>query len=816
MAATLCIRCSQLPFQDLFWASSHDAAIGPVTQGHSSFRGEESFTTFGDLWKEDSCVFCALLKKTLEAFYTSDLLQQLVHLGDETGLQLYKDPLDLSWDRFAKFEGSIPLSLRVTINYSPEFKVPPGNEGSSLDMTLPTTDITLDPYLIALRNSTTSAIPPCTQFGREVVFDKIDWSIVRRWIDSCLKHTADDVASGFDNTKALGLRAIDVIDGCVVELPPRAQYVALSYVWGKDQRVKLYTHNLAQLSSKGYLHSATGRPSKTIVDAAHVVRRLGYRYLWVDALCIIQDDLQNLEENIKEMDIVYSRAVFTIAAVAGTDADYGLPGVSPETPRTQKQHHAAINGVHIVNRLQSDINSTWWNTRGWTYQERVLPRRLLFFSDVQVEYRCEGDCSFQEQFHDAHDGPVFSMFDSVSNLDFTDTNLFAVYAKAVAEYTRRSITNPMDKVKAFQGILERLRAPFQAPFLFGLPVSLFDVGLLWFPIGSISRGNQVFPSWSWAGWTGPVCWSIDENASDDLINICESTVSICTISLGNSAMRLCSDSSPDTGDPQSRSWERHFDDMTQEIYYLSQSQSNKGYRYPRPLDSLLLSTYNDITDTKNTVLKIQGRIATMKLTGQHSPGLGHKCKQGIHERCKLAVLDDKNRVAGTIVVDGDLVPQLQGRTHQFLGLSRSTYLRVGDLDEDEPTWDQEKNEFHPWTDTWRSPKERDDVLGDYWRPLENWIAEPCSNSDDSVRSPPVSGKDWKYSTYHYTTQVESNWELNNDSFDQKEFSSKVPWPRVNVLLLSQETNGCVERIGCGDIHIDAFMPASKASTVLLR
>ncbi|KAI0478252.1 heterokaryon incompatibility protein-domain-containing protein [Xylaria cf. heliscus] len=827
----LCIRCIQLPLQDLFWTSSYDRSVGIVTKGHSDIylNGIKCFTSLNDVFKEEGCVFCALLRNILSNFYTSEFIQNLASLENDTGLYLYQEPLDLCLDRYTKVEGIIPLSLNVMLSRQNLQSL--GAFPNTLR--LPTSDPTFSPQLIAMRMDATNAVDPCLEFGREVETDKIDWSIVQGWINSCLKHTTDDLTSGHDTTSELHLLAVDVIDGYIVKLPPGVQYIALSYVWGDDQRVKLRTRNLVQFLSKGYLQSELGRPSKTIVDSMKVVRLLGYRYLWVDALCIVQDDPTNLQQNVMEMDRVYSRALFTIVAAAGADANHGLPGLSSKTLRTQKQQCATINGVRIANRLQSDINGTLWNTRGWTYQERVLSKRLLFFSEVQVEYSCEGGCDFQEQFHNAYDRASFTFPDTISYLDLAGTNLLAVYANAVTEYTKRSMGNPTDKLKAFQGILGRLKEPFQAPFLFGVPISLFDIGLLWYPIGSLIRTKYGFPSWSWAGWNGPVHWGGD--GDKELVNLCESTVSICTIRHSESSICLCADAYPDTDEVLSSSWERHYDDETSEIYYISTAQSNKGYRYPRPLHSLSHTIYSGIADTTSIALEIQGKIATLRLTGQHAAKMDANCKQGIHKRCKLAVLNDKNRVAGTITTDGKLIPQLQGHTHKFLALSRSTYIRAGLGEETgvgetgveeiaaeyiEPTWDREKKVFRPWDIHSTNSQEGQGghrVFEEYERPLENWIAKPSSDLDDSMGSLPIpTDAEKQRRSQQYFSRGEPDWEMNNDVFDKREFSDRIPWPRVNVLLLSQEKDGYVERIGCGQIHVDAFMPNAQASTVMLR
>jgi hypothetical protein len=62
----------------------------------------------------------------------------------------------------------------------------------------------------------------------------------------------------------------------------------------------------------------------------------------------------------------------------------------------------------------------------------------------------------------------------------------------------------MDKLKAFWGDTGSIGDPVGAPFLSGLPASLFDVGLLWYPVRPLRRGDRAFPSWPWAGWVGPV------------------------------------------------------------------------------------------------------------------------------------------------------------------------------------------------------------------------------------------------------------------------------------------------------------------------
>lgn len=111
------------------------------------------------------------------------------------------------------------------------------------------------------------------------------------------------------------------------------RYFALSYVWGKVHIPKTVRANLSTRLAKG------GLPQNlpvTIEDAMTLVAELGERYLWVDSLCIIQDDAFTKHRDIKNMHIIYNRAVATMVALSGGDADAGLPGVRPGTRAPQR------------------------------------------------------------------------------------------------------------------------------------------------------------------------------------------------------------------------------------------------------------------------------------------------------------------------------------------------------------------------------------------------------------------------------------------------------------------------------------------------
>ena len=201
------------------------------------------------------------------------------------------------------------------------------------------------------------------------------------------------------------LRFIDTKLQCVSQAHPTAEgvrYVALSYVWGENaQPLTLTRANFARL---GKIHAIQHEHlPQTISDAIAVVEMLGERYLWVDALCIIQDNEDDLAAHLPLMGYIYEGALLTIVAASSTDANSGLPGVrqsrSPQhvigplgegaliscpSPMLEDIYQFSLDSHHYLQRSK-------WNTRGWTLQEKLFSRRCLYFMEEQIYWECKMD-----------------------------------------------------------------------------------------------------------------------------------------------------------------------------------------------------------------------------------------------------------------------------------------------------------------------------------------------------------------------------------------------------------------------------------------
>lgn len=183
----------------------------------------------------------------------------------------------------------------------------------------------------------------------------LDLMKIKRWLDSCEevpeKQERDGTAAILDLYESLELhsRVIDVIRLRVVPAPKRCRYVALSYVWGGRQRWTLRDGNDRFFRNDGTVERR--RCSKTIWDAIQLCQNVGERYLWVDALCIVQDT-EDKHAQIQAMEAIYREAIFTIAAAAGGHADTGLMGVSDGSRRLStiddQQQPASPNSFGIA------------------------------------------------------------------------------------------------------------------------------------------------------------------------------------------------------------------------------------------------------------------------------------------------------------------------------------------------------------------------------------------------------------------------------------------------------------------------------------
>ncbi|KAK4960568.1 hypothetical protein LTR10_003464 [Elasticomyces elasticus] len=363
------------------------------------------------------------------------------------------------------------------------------------------------------------------------------------WLSECLRQCETDHGSTCDSTEFKWFHAqgpplllVDVQKQCLARKPESSRYFALSYVWGKVEQFSTRTSNLEALMNPGSLSS---QPiTQTVADTMILLKNMGERYLWVDVLSVIQDDDEVKQAEINRMASIYSNAVATIVALSGETANSGLPGVGKSIRHAESILIAPglrlAENMTLERALTDDIvegldRGFAYNTRAWTFQERLLSKRTLVFLPDQLYYQCRTVIVAEDRHanhpHSISDTSHFSLDKAkrLSMAGYTRNGVkeqrdnpryeplddFRYYVELVGLYTAKHITYEGDILNAFTGIMSALRGLFEWQFAAGLPFgvdTMLDLALLWSPVDQLERrkAGDLFPSWSWAGWHGRV------------------------------------------------------------------------------------------------------------------------------------------------------------------------------------------------------------------------------------------------------------------------------------------------------------------------
>ncbi len=330
--------------------------------------------------------------------------------------------------------------------------------------------------------------------------------------EACKQKTTESTLSPF-------FKVIDCKTRRVVIAPPNCQYAALSYVWGEHEQ----TGSIVDNGNEG--SPLDGCP-KVISDSVECAIKLNIRYLWVDRFCIDQLNAHEKHVQISQMDLIYAKAQVTIIS-ATRNPDDGLPGVAGVL---RKDHpHLYVHGRVIASTLpdpQTSVRSSKWVTRGWTYQEGLLSRRRLIFTDQQVFFECNSmHCaeSLVLPLDSIHDKKT-KMFrkhvpDGPLGLKSLGTDPYEIMSY-ISAFCIRRLTFPEDRINAMRGIFHVFEAgSLPVHQLMGVPIlpyhlnsgnsyemsktpeQGFLIGLTW---SHLQRGRRIthFPTWSWAGWSG--------------------------------------------------------------------------------------------------------------------------------------------------------------------------------------------------------------------------------------------------------------------------------------------------------------------------
>lgn len=310
-------------------------------------------------------------------------------------------------------------------------------------------------------------------------------------------------------------------------------YTALSHCWGSPEEAKKMPKttldNLAH-------HHRDGMPishlTRTFQDSIRLTVRLGLEYIWIDSLCIIQEDAADWAIESVTMASVYGGADLVIAATCGKDGNDGL--YPPRNPLQRiKFSVSESDSVRMSVQIYKpgDWNhQTWqfgnWNPssdrdlplhkRAWTFQERLLAKRIVHFSPLEMVWECwtSSSCECGELLNgkntSVYPGAKSQHREAIQNSG-TYERLLA-WDSVIAGYSVRDITYYQDRVQAIAGIalqFDNGASPDTAKlgrYLCGIWEVDLPMGLLWYSLLTTPREKHYKPHTRLRGWTVPT-WS---------------------------------------------------------------------------------------------------------------------------------------------------------------------------------------------------------------------------------------------------------------------------------------------------------------------
>ncbi|KAI1422289.1 heterokaryon incompatibility protein-domain-containing protein [Xylaria sp. FL1777] len=533
-----CAKCAEIRSDELFYASAH-----PLQDSMQALKASA----------DAGCDICTLCWTRLAQKYSEEKLGFLLQGLDTDGKEVadssvWLEGLVYPSQPHANMDQKGGMAIRNHVS----IVLGIGNN-SLADLT-----IFADPGTPATRQFSETWTTVDRNPGLHIDF-------TRRWIEECrTKHKLCSSPFLSSEKPEMPTRLIDVGESqgttpirlvITQKSNIQAPYLALSYCWGTSTKstLVLRAHNLDDLQ----VSIDEAQLPKTHKDVFQLARDLGFRYVWIDALCIVQGDRADWEYESQRMAHVYGNAALTIIAGRAADSQDGfvenrlrhaaapcaIPFCGEGRHRGLPRSEIALLG-HIWIALPRSARYGPVSERGWCFQEAMLSRRALVFGEEQLAFRCQelevredGGASRPEAYR------IRSAYDSVyapvgpdlkplgprgPRLDDDDEMarrwLVFWYSGVVWDYTARKITNQNDVFAAVSGLAQTAKARIRSRYLGGLWEVDMVRGLLWrvFPVMKRQRRAttvvshpqqsgveaQVIrtevPSWSWAAIEGQV------------------------------------------------------------------------------------------------------------------------------------------------------------------------------------------------------------------------------------------------------------------------------------------------------------------------
>jgi Heterokaryon incompatibility protein (HET) len=248
-------------------------------------------------------------------------------------------------------------------------------------------------------------------------------------------------------------------------------YAALSHCWGKKHPLKT---TLSTLNCRKQKLEWTSMPA-TFRDAVTVTRDLGLRYLWIDSLCIIQDDDQDWEVESAKMGSIFDGAHIVIGASISPDPDHSFldPRQTMFADHLQLNYQREDGSDCIVKArpvVELDASIDPLDRRAWTFQEQRRAVRLLRYSATELKWNCrtKSGCECESAHISGLDNDIIFGEYCVSEVNCSPATVFWDWQTMIKHYTKRRLTRQSDRLPAISGIAASVQKVTSSRYLAGL------------------------------------------------------------------------------------------------------------------------------------------------------------------------------------------------------------------------------------------------------------------------------------------------------------------------------------------------------------
>jgi hypothetical protein len=320
------------------------------------------------------------------------------------------------------------------------------------------------------------------------------FNTIRRWIEECTRKHAPciraflssrhhvsllprlsnwQVMSLLHEKPPLPARVLDVGRSgndtvCLIETQgERADYITLSHCWGSVQPLKTTT---ATLQSRKHGIEWSMLP-KTFQDVITITRGLGIKYIWIDSLCILQDDDDDWVAEAGNVGAIYENSWLTIAATAASDSTVGcfyLPPRQHRLSKSEQDKSPVMNQQAIYVRqsskgfhegLKSHYDPQPLMGRAWVFQERLLARRVLYICGEEMVWECSSKMKCECLQEEEEVLGISSLKHCFSRIIYNEVNHPSTFIEAwdglLHRYLLQKLTYQKDRLPAIFGIAKK-------------------------------------------------------------------------------------------------------------------------------------------------------------------------------------------------------------------------------------------------------------------------------------------------------------------------------------------------------------------------